>query len=94
MEEARKHLLDSFHKRLLQDYETYCDTHCFDKSTDGLVTYLIDQGLIQSPTIKRYTIQKEFDELYPDGNQKKTQVVDTLANRFNISSRSVWSMLR
>ena len=94
MEEARKHLLDNFQRHLLHNFETYCDTHQYPKDMEGFVTYLIDQEVIHPLTIKRYTIREEFEDIYPRGQCKKTEAVDKLADRFNISARSVWSIIR
>lgn len=94
MEEARKHLMDRFQERLFDSYEAYCTTHQLDQGISGFITYLIDQELIQIPTLKRYTIKKEYEELQLNGKYKKTQAVQQLADRFNISTRSVWTIIR
>lgn len=94
MEDSRKKIYDVFQERLCQNYINYCEFHNAEENLDGLITYLIDQELISNVAIKRYTIKKEFEELYPLNKHHKTQTVHTLASKFNISTRSVWSILK
>ena len=94
MEEQRKHLLDTFQKRLFLNYEAYCRAHEVQDDINGFITYMIDHSLIHPTTIKRYTILNEYDKLYPKNNYHKTQTVTNLAELFNISTRSVWTILK
>lgn len=94
MEEHRKHILDRFQEHLHESFETYCARHGMPKTGIQLITYLIDQDLISTTHIQRYTVLKEFEQLYPEQDRHKTQVVNTLAHRFSISERTVWSILR
>lgn len=95
MEGHRKHIIDRFQELLYQHYEAYCERHGIDKADDNrLVTFLIDQDLITATHIQRYTVLKEFEKIYPGQPHQKTQIVNTLADRFSISERTVWSILK
>lgn len=94
MDGNRKHILDRFQEHLGESYETWCEKHGVVKSDSHLVTFLIDQDLIPAAHIQRYAILKEFDKLSKEPVFHKTQTVNTLAHRFNISERTVWSILK
>ncbi len=94
MQEARKHLLDRFQEHVHKRFEAYCDRHGFENSKDGLITYLIDLELIPATSLQRYTILREFEQLHIEQSFQKTQVVGVLANRFHLSERTVWSILK
>ena len=90
----RKHILDRFQEHLNQNFLNYCQRHGIDQTDDQLITFLIDQNLISHTHIQRYTILKEFERLYPEQDYHKTQTVQVLADRFSISKRTVWSILK
>lgn len=83
-----------FQKYLDHDYETWCKRHGLKKSDEGLITFLIDKDLIPASIIQRYAISREFEEMCKDPLHQKTQAVNSLAHRFNISERTVWNILR
>lgn len=90
----RKYVLDIFSEKLRLKFETFCEDHRQNKSLENFITYLIDQDLITPGAIKHYAINETFNELYPDNEMQKTAVVNTLANRFNLTPRSIWNALR
>ncbi len=94
MEGNRKHLLDRFQEHLNESYETWCERHSVPKSDTRLVTFLIDQDLIPAAHIQRYAVIREFGKLCEEPSFHKTQTVNILAHRFNISERTVWSILK
>lgn len=94
MDDARKQIFDSFQEHLYQEYVRYCRHQLRTPSLNGLITYLIDRDLLSKKIIKKYTIQKEFQHLYPQYKHHKTKTVLALADRFNISERSVWSSIK
>ena len=85
---------DTFQKYLTHHYQLYCEEQQIPFSPEGLITFLIDHAVISSASIKKYTVKHEFDTLYPINKHHKTKTVETLARRFNISERSVWSILK
>lgn len=93
MEESRKHLLDKFLVHATENYSAYCEAYKMDKSYEGLLTYLIDHELISKTLVKRYTILKEYVDCLPK-HPNKTAAVEALSKCFNISKRSVWSILK
>lgn len=94
MGEPRKFILDRFQKHLQESFEAFCLRHDIEKSEQQLVTFLIDQDLIGSVQLQRFTVLKEFEYMNQMPNCPKTQIVDTLANRFCISERTVWNILK
>ncbi|HFA50772.1 MAG TPA: hypothetical protein ENJ95_17325 [Bacteroidetes bacterium] len=94
MTENRKHILDRFQEHLNLSYGTYCERHGIPESLPGLITFLIDQGLIPPVAVKRYAVLKEFEELYPAQGNHKTRTVNTLADKFNIPERTIWGILK
>lgn len=87
-------MLDNFQSSLQHSFDNYCDQHRSPDNIGSFITYLIDHNLIEDSTIKRYTILKEFDTLYPQNGKHKTKTVQTLASKFNLSERSVWTILK
>lgn len=89
----RKQLVEEFCNAIKIDFNTYCEQFERENSRDHFITYLIDHELIPSKRIKDYTIIRIFDSTQL-GDKSKTQVVRELAQRFNLSTRSLWSILR
>lgn len=94
MKETSKFLLDRFQEHVHQRFEAYCQKHDFKLTENGLITYLIDQELIPTIDLQRYTILREFEQLHIDRSFQKTQAVGMLAHRFHLSERTVWSILK
>lgn len=95
MEESpRKYILDKFQEHLQTNFESFCELHKIEKNLGQIVTFLIDQDLIASTHLQRYTVLREFEKISAEYNYPKTQLVGTLANRFAISERTVWSALK
>lgn len=93
-EEYRKHILDKFQEHLHRNFILYCERHGIDKTEDQLLAFLIDQELIPATHIQKYAVLKEFEKIYPEQSYRKTQTVNALADRFSISERTVWSILK
>ena len=94
MEEPRKYILDKFQEHLQTNFESFCNQHDIEKTPSQLVTFLIDQNLIAPSHLQRYTVIREFEKIRSEYKYPKTQVVGTLASRFSISERTVWSALK
>ena len=94
MEKYRKYILDRFQEHLHQNFKSHCERHGIDQTDDHLLTFLIDQNLLPITQIQRYTVLKEFENLYPERYPHKTQTVNALADRFCISERTIWSILK
>ena len=90
----QKQLLDTFSERLQNNFSEYCQEQNLESKIPELITYIIDQGLINKTSVKRYAILEAYDFLKEQNKMNKTQIVEVLANRFNITSRSVWNVLR
>ncbi len=91
---SRKFILDIFSEKLREKFEVFCKEHRQYNNIENFVTYLIDQEIIPPSTIKHYAINETFNELFIDNEKQKTEIVNTLANRFNLSPRSIWNALR
>ena len=92
--ESRKYLLDKFQEHLRAAYEAYCARHELESTNEQFITFLIDQELISPTHLQRYTVIQEFEKLKSEQQYPKTHAVDTLANRFHLSERTVWNLLR
>ena len=89
-----KYLLDRFQEYIYQEYLSYCIKHELAASDKGFLTFLIDKKIIPIKEIKQYTILQEFHEVYPKNEFHKTNTVLSLADKYHISERSVWSILK
>lgn len=90
----RKLILDTFEQRVFKGYQEYCTAHALPPNLNGLITYIIDQDLIPPQLIQKYTLQKEFSDQFRGDRGQKTQMVENLADKFNLSSRTVWNILK
>lgn len=71
----------------------YQKTHEVPDDNAGFVTYLIDNNLINSRTIRKYTIMQEFQIQMNEGKLSKTAIVHSLSARYRMSERSIWYLL-
>lgn len=94
MQEPRKYILDKFQQHLHQSFEVFCKRHDIKKTEDHFIAFLIDQNLITTPQLRRFTVCKEFEKMCLEKEYTKSIMVDTLANRFSISERTVWTILK
>jgi len=90
----RKQVLDTFSQKLNNNFNEYCSKHGQETNLDHFITYLVDQDLISPSAIQRYTILETFEELFQQNKGRKTQAVNLLADRFNLTPRSIWNVLR
>ncbi|MEM1319426.1 MAG: hypothetical protein AAGG75_04175 [Bacteroidota bacterium] len=87
-------MLDKFTLLLIENYENYQKRHFPDGvELNAFITYLIDHNIIDHTTITRYTILEEFAETIID-SKHKTDAVAIVADKFNISKRTVWSIIK
>lgn len=95
MHYGRKKLLDKYQEYLWTDYEAYCDRQQTEPDFQGFITYIIDKGHISDLHIKRFTVLREFDPLRKaQQTRHKTHAVEVLADRFNLSERTIWNILK
>lgn len=94
MEPPKKYIMDKFQDLVQRNFESYCNRHGVEKSASHLVTYMIDQNLIALPYLQKLVILEEYEQLKKQYPYTKTILVDTLAHRFNISARTIWSILK
>ena len=94
MEGNPKRLLDKFQGQLKYSWDEYRERHGLEDSRDALITYLIDFQLIKQSTIRKFTIQKEFKNLYSLRDMNKTEIVKKLSDKYNLSSRSIWNLIK
>ena len=74
--------------------DSYCEVSKIDANLKNFLLYLIDNDLINESEIRKYTITNEFLEIYQTEAIKKTNIVKRLSEKFRISDRAIWSMLR
>ncbi len=90
----KKQIVDVFCKSLNTDFQAYCIRHGMEENFDTFITYAIDFNFIPDSTIQHYAIQKTFEDLEQKKQMKKTEQVNELAHRFNLTARSIWNILR
>lgn len=90
---TRKKIVDTFSSTLLENFGNYCKEQNQDKKIYDFITYLLDQELILPKEVRYYAITQAFAKLKKETPLKKTEAVNYLASRFNISTRSIWSIL-
>lgn len=91
---TRKKLTDTFCTVLLKNFSAYCEQQQQQQQLTELITYLLDQELIDTSKVRKYTVLEAFTEIEKGAALKKTEAVRYIAQRFNISIRTVWSILR
>ena len=94
MDRNRKFVLDCFQKHVQDHFLSWCHLQQVEATHEHLITFLIDQDLIPPATIQQYAVCKEYGNLNQDGAGAKTALVNLLAHRFNVSERTVWSLLK
>lgn len=94
MTENRKYILDRFEAHIYEHYKAFCKRQNLSQSLSGFITFLIDQEIVPHSSIKKYTVIHEYENLTKNQKTQKTRAVFTLADRFNISERSVWGILK
>jgi hypothetical protein len=94
MSPVKKHLLDKYQYYLWSDYLAFCQRQNIEADLQDFITYIIDKGHVSETHIRRYTILKEFAPLYREQAQHKTNTVETLADRFSVSQKTIWNILK
>lgn len=90
----KKSVFDLFSKRVESSFKKYCDNHGLNFAVEEFITYLIDQKLIKDKEIFRFVIQSLTIELLKNHTIKKTEVVQILAERFDVTPRTIWNILK
>ena len=94
MTKTKKHMFDDFQEFLISEFKSYCDRHNYTESNDRFVTFIIDKELIPASSVCRYTIQREFQRMSEKKALRKTQTVQEINNKYQLSEKTVWNMLR
>ncbi len=89
----KKSVGDCFREHVNRDFKAYCQRHEMAQTDIGLITFLIDQDLIPSKELHRYTIMSEYEQLAVKEKFKKSGAALLLAQRFNISEQRVSQVL-
>lgn len=95
MADNRKQILDKFQKRLCENYRNYSllYSETETENIEDFITYMIDHELIDANTIRRYTVINEYERIQSEG-EKKSRSISIVAKRFNLSERTIYSLLR
>lgn len=94
MKEFYQMLVEEFSSKLEHNYSDYCEIASVEKNLKTFLRYLIDNNLLNQSDIRKYTIVEEFQELLSTQQINKTNAIQILSKKFNISDRSIWSMVR
>ena len=104
MSDIGKYMMERFTLSLIDNYNVYHEQHRFpyddileqyriNDTLNSFITYLIDHRLIEESTIKRYTVLQEFTKIIGEARHK-TEAVNILSQRFNISERTIWNIMK
>lgn len=93
METYRKTLIDRFVMLTLKAYDEHCEKHKILPNASTLITFLIDQDVLSINHIKRYTIVKDLEAI-SDQHRYKTDRVAMISDKYNISERTVWNIIK
>lgn len=94
MSDYRKYLIDQFENFITDEYRQYCFRHETPETIGGIITFIVDRDLIPNINIKKFTILREFGPVYERNDHHKTNTVEILADRYNLSKRTIWSILK
>jgi len=87
-------MVDQFSTRLQEEFISFCKKNRLHNEPKTLLLYLIDNEIISQTHIRKYTILSEFEELCQMKMTNKSRIIKSLATKFNISDRAIWSMVR
>jgi len=91
---TKKQILDIFSTRLKRNFECYCAKFEQDDNLQNFITYIIDQELVPLNAVQRYTLIEEYNRIFARNGGQKTKAVNDLAQKYNVSQRSIWNLLR
>ncbi len=94
MENSRKRIMQDFQRHLTENFTDYVNRHDLEPDLDNFITYMIDLDLIPPVNIKRYTVLQDFEQIYPQKKTKKTHAAEVISDKYQLSIRSVWSILK
>lgn len=83
-----------FKKHLLNTFQAGGDTNACKEEIQHFLDFLLNHNLIEASNIRRFTILKEFDIQYPLHQFHKTNTVYTIANKYGLAERTVWTVLK
>jgi len=92
--EYRKLITDRFETHVNENFKAFCKRHGLEQNEKHLISFFVDQDLVPGAQVMRYTILNEFEKMAIKGPKQKSLIVNHLADRFSISERTVWSILK
>ena len=93
MENIQQQLVTKFSKTLQSSWEQYRTTYQIADNQDTFIEFLIDNKIIKTEIIRRYTITKEFQERAED-YKTKSELIALLSERYKLSKRAIWNYIR
>jgi len=94
MQKFRKQIMDIFSKRLAETYTEHCGRHHLIENNNTFLDYLIDNEFLNERKIRHFVILSEFNSLYEKNGFHKTNTVRQVADRFNLTDRTIWSVIK
>lgn len=83
-----------FKKSVIEQFKVYCKREKVEPTAAELLEYIIQSEIIDDAKIRKYAIISVFEEQLPVYKYHKTNTVYHLAEKFNISDRQVWNILK
>ena len=87
-------LVEQFSNQLSSAFNNYCQVYRVENNSKNFLLFLIDQNLLNESDIRSYTIAREFAAISDNSLLNKTKIVNQLSKKYNLSDRSVWTIIR
>jgi len=89
----QQQLLRKFRQSLQSSWEEHKINHQVPDSQDAFIEFLIDNEIIKTEIIRRYTIATEFQERAAN-YKTKSELIALLSERYKLSKRAIWNYIR
>ncbi len=94
MQIYRKQLVDIFTKVVLKNYSEHCLRHGIPENNHTFLNFLFTKNLLREVAVRHFTISTEFKKTYDKSKSTKTQTVRLLADKYNMTERAVWNIIK
>ena len=89
----QQQLIRKFRQSIRSSWEQHKINHNIPDNQDSFIEFLIDNEIIKTEIIRRFTIAKEFHERAGD-YKTKSELISLLSERYKLSKRAIWNYIR
>ncbi|MEM7104058.1 MAG: hypothetical protein AAF502_13055 [Bacteroidota bacterium] len=87
-------IINLFFKELENDFFVLVDLNKYEGSLHDFIDFLLDKGLINNASLRRFVLFEEVLRHTKNGGLPRTKAVKMLAEKFNVSERLIWAVIR